>query len=483
MRHCASGQTTSTCSMSSPPRYGGKGGLRKPRRFTVKHVQSSPTSFRTLNNLGMTLYAQERMNEAADCYRQALRLKPDCFEAKTNLASVLCTQGLFDEATKWLMASQALRPESAELLQNIGMNLARQGRWHEAVEYYEQALRRNPDCAELHCTLAYALLCCGEYQRGWTEFEWRLRCDPHPGYKINRTFWSGDDLPDRTILLHAELGYGDILQFIRYAPMVKRRVGRVVVLSPPKLLQLLARCNGVDLAFTAGTYTPVCHVHAPLMSLPGIFGTTLDTVPAPVPYLVTDPVLVDHWRSVVLKTIADDHDAGHDALVNSEPDRPARPFLIGIAWQGNPENPVDRWRSIPLASFAPLAELPGVRLISLQANHGLDQIEAAKRVFRLIELPGRRGRDFMETAAIMTHLDLIIAPDSAVVHLAGGLGLPGWLGLSTIDDWRWLAGREKNAWYPTLRLFRQTTLGRWDEVIQQMTLALKAELHGIGNAA
>ena len=158
----------------------------------------------------------------------------------------------------------------------------------------------------MHRNLAYALLCCGDYARGWPEHEWRLKCHHHPGYKINRTFWNGDDIQDRTILLHAEQGFGDNLQFIRFAPMVKQRVGRVLVLCQAPLLQLVARCNGVDMAFECGSYEPNCDVHAPLLSLPAIFGTTLETLPAQVPYLVTDKVLVDHWRVELAKAIGID---------------------------------------------------------------------------------------------------------------------------------------------------------------------------------
>lgn len=446
-----------------------------------KACRLRPNDYRTLNNLGMAVYEQRRMDEAAECYRQALRVKPDGYQATTNLAVTLSDEGLFDEAMNWLERALELEPHSAFVLQNIGMNLGRQGRWHEAIAYYQKALEREPDCAPVHRNLANALLAVGDYERGWIEYEWRLRCQPHPGFQINRTFWSGDVLPDRTILLHAEQGYGDNLQFLRYAALVKRRVGRVLVLAPPALLQLAARCRGVDLAFTAGTYTPVCHVHAPLLSLPGIFGTTLETVPADVPYLMVDQVLADHWRDVVAKTIADDSGNfphGADAPGNS---RSARPFLVGVAWQGSTGTYPGRWKSFPLASLAPLAAVPGVRLISLQVGEGTEQLGAAQTMFPIIELPGRRGRDFMETAAIMKQLDLIISPDTAVAHLAGALGLPTWVALSTIGEWRWLAGGDKCLWYPTARWFQQTKFGAWYDVFQRMAAELGREVAAIAS--
>jgi Flp pilus assembly protein TadD len=435
-----------------------------------------PDDFRILNNLGLALYNQGRIDEAGDCYRRALELQPATFDARMNLGIVLSDQGHFDEAMTWFQAAHELRPDSADILQNLGMNLGRQGRWPEAIDYYQQALKRKPDFPEVHRNLAYALLITGDYERGWPEHEWRLRCQPYPGFKINRTFWNGDMLADRTILLHAEQGYGDTLQFIRFAEFVKRRVGRVLVLCPAPLLQLVARCNGVDMAFECDTYEPRCDVHAPLLSLPSILGTTLETLPTRVPYLILDKMLVDHWRGEVAKAVGALASASTESHGGPEDDPAPRPFLIGIAWQGNPAHPMDRWRSFPLARFASLAALPGVRLISLQTNDGLDQLRAADRPFPVIELPGRRCRDFMETAAIMTHLDLVITPDTAVVHLAGALGLSAWAALCATGEWRWPAGRDVSPWYPTIRLFRQEVLGQWDVVFDRMTGALREKL-------
>jgi hypothetical protein len=212
------------------------------------------------------------------------------------------------------------------------------------------------------------------------------------------------------------------------------------------------------------------------MSLPAILGTTLATVPARVPYLATDPVLAEHWRGVLAGEVGHDHGLHGARFDQSEVDSDTRPFLIGIAWQGSLTHRRDRWRSFALSQFAPLAEVPGIRLISLQTDHGMDQLACQSGRSPIIELTGRRGRDFAETAAIMTHLDLVIAPDTAVAHLAGGLGIPVWVALSSVPEWRWLTGREDSPWYPTMRLFRQTTFGDWDGVFRRMTDVLKQEL-------
>jgi Flp pilus assembly protein TadD len=441
----------------------------------------NPEDYRVLNNLGLSLYNQGRIDEAGECYRCAIELEPELFDALMNLGIVLSDKGSFEEATHWLEAAHELRPHSADILQNLGMNLGRQGRWHEAIDFYERALRQKPDFPEVHRNLGYARLITEDYARGWPEHEWRLRCEPYPGYKINRTFWNGDHFPNQTILLHAEQGSGDVLQFIRFAPMVKARGGTVLVLCPAPLLQLVARCNGVDMAFDYGTFEPRCDIQAPLLSLPSILGTTLETLPAHVPYLAIDTVLHDHWRAKIAElaatlTTVQTGDHPGRAAGGNEHLRPAKPYLVGIVWQGNPDHVMDGWRSIPLAQFEPLARIPGVHLISLQTHHGLEQMATARERFPLTEIPGRRGRNFMETAAILPHLDLVVTADTSIAHLAGALGLNVWVALSRMGEWRWHLDREDSPWYPTMRLFRQTTLGDWNDVFERMALRLGREI-------
>jgi tetratricopeptide (TPR) repeat protein len=436
--------------------------------------QMKPHDYRFISNLGLAVYDQGRIEEAGEYYRLAIEIEPDAFDALVNLGLVLSDLGKFDEANEYLDAAYRLRPNSAPVFQNYGINLVRQGRLAEAIEKYEHGLRLEPDLFRLHMNLGYALLTAGDYERGWLEHEWRLKWRGYLGSRVDRSLWNGEDLRGRTILLHTIDGLGDTLQFIRFAPLVKARGGFVMVCCQTRLLRMVARCAGVDLAFDGTSVKPDCDCHAPLMSLPAIFGTTLATIPNRVPYLATDPMLVDHWRVELARSIGIDGNALATAPSRPGSGRPGRPFLIGIVWQGNPRHTADRWRSIPLAKFAPLAELPGVRLISLQTDDGLDQIAPLAGRLRspIVELSGRRGRDFTETAAIVSHLDLIIAPDSSVSHLAGGLGVPVWVALSSFGDWRWLADRDDSPWYPTARLFRQTKLGDWDNVFRRMTDAL-----------
>ncbi len=440
--------------------------------------QIEPNDFRVLTNLGLALHSQMRVEEAGESFRRALAIRPDVFEAVMNLGIVYSDLGKFDEAASWLESALELRPDSADALQNIGMNLGRRGKWSEAVRYYDQAVRLKPEFPEAHRNLAYALLCCGDYGRAWPELEWRLKCKPYDGHRINRMFWNGDDFRDQTILVHAEYGFGDILHFVRYVSLVKRRGGQVMLLCPAPLLRLLARCEGVDLAFDATSYVPDCQIQAPMLSLPAIFGTTLDTIPARVPYLATDDLLAEHWRGELVRAIPTERE---ECSSESTARRRSKPFLIGIAWQGNPSQRADHWRSFRLAQLAPLSQLPGVRLVSVQVQHGLDQLGTCARSFPVIDVLGTRKRDFLETAALMTQLDLVITPDSAVAHLAGGLGVRVWVGLCSVGDWHYPGDGELNPWYPTMRVFRQSKLNDWDGVFERMSKALEQEL-AIGEA-
>ncbi|MGA9926256.1 MAG: glycosyltransferase family 9 protein, partial [Isosphaeraceae bacterium] len=255
-----------------------------------------------------------------------------------------------------------------------------------------------------------------------------------------------------TILLVAEQGLGDTIQFIRYAPLVSRRGGRVVVSCARMLSRILATCPGVDQVIMAGDPLPEFACHAPVMSLPAILGTTLQTIPVEVPYLAADPSLVARWR---------------DALDGIDE------FKIGVVWQGNPVHTRDRERSFRLAQLEPVARVPGVRLFSLQKNFGLDQIEAVSDGFHVTGL-GHRLDDFVDTAAVMRNLDLVISADSSPAHLAGALGVPVWMPLPYISDWRWMTDRDDTPWYPTMRLFRQRRFGDWDELFARLARELVA---------
>jgi hypothetical protein len=236
------------------------------------------------------------------------------------------------------------------------------------------------------------------------------------------------------------------------------------------------------LALDGSSFVPDCEVHASLMSLPSILKTTQRTVPARVPYLPTEPIVVERWRQMLTAALGAQSQTGRDTAGAHGVVRRARPLLVGVAWQGAPTNPNDHWRSFPLAKLAPIADVPGVRLVSVQAVDGLDQIAALGGRFPIIAFEDRRPREFTDTAALLSLLDLVITPDTAVAHLAGGLGIPVWLALGTVGEWRWMVKREDSPWYPTMRIFRQTRHGDWDEVFGRMANVLRRHL-GQGTAS
>jgi tetratricopeptide (TPR) repeat protein len=420
------------------------------------------------NHLGTVLESVGQLDKAIACYRQAIRRRPNFAEAHNNLGVALHKQGKYDEAVAHYRRALELKPDYPDAHYNLGAVLVDQGQLDEGVASYERALWLKPDYGEAHLGRAQAWLQMGDFQRGWPEFEWRWRCKAFPPRPFPQPVWDGSSLEGRTILLHAEQGLGDTLQFIRYAPLVKQRAGQrgqVIVECQEELLPLLATCAGIDRLVARGgalpspsaQALPPFDTHAPLMSLPRILqaaSPSLMTIPAEVPYVTADPELVDQWRR----------------HLGSIP-----VFKIGIAWQGNPDHSNDRHRSIPLLRFAPLAQLERVQLFSLQKGPGTEQLIKMAEQLAITDL-GSQFQTFQDTAAVLKNLDLVITVDSAVAHCAGALAVPAWVLLPYATDWRWLLHREDNPWYPTLRLFRQKQPGNWDEVLERVAQAILVQV-------
>jgi hypothetical protein len=346
-----------------------------------------------------------------------------------------------------------LRPDYAEACGNLATALLVQGKPDEAVAVHETILERNPGSAGAHLWRALARLLMGDWEQGWRDYEWRWGCEEFGGLPYQQPLWDGGPLAGRTILLHAEQGLGDTLLFVRYAKLVKQRGGKVVLACPKALLRLLADCPGVDQLVGQGAPLPPFDCHAPLLSLPGLFRTTPANVPADVPYLFASPSLVEHWR--------------HELAAHSG-------FKIGIAWQGNPLFKGDRLRSFPLAHFEPLARIPGAKLFSLQKGLGSEQMQQVG--FPVVDLASRLDEasgPFLDTAAVMKNLDLVIAADTSIAHLAGALGAPVWLPLPFAPHWVWMLHREDSPWYPTMRLFRQRHWGDWPDAFERMAGELR----------
>jgi tetratricopeptide (TPR) repeat protein len=454
-------------------------------------VQANPRYLRAWSNLGSLAHRQRQFDEAAACFRRVLDLDAQHVEAQYGLSSVLQSQGRHEELLEHLLRIVELKPDHPENRNNLGCALLALGRLDEAIESFRRAVAARPDFAEAHGNLGSALsvqgshaealasfdraielrpefaearlsraliwLSQGDLARGWPEYEWRLKFPNQTVPHFSQPRWDGSRLDGRTILLHTEQGLGDTVQFIRYVPLVQRLGARVLVGVPPAIVPLL-RQSGIENLFSVGAELPRFDVHAPLPSLPGILGTRLDSIPADVPYLRADPSLVERWRPVVERF------AG---------------FKVGITWQGSPTHVFDRFRSIPLAEFAPIAKVTGVSLVSLQRIHGTEQIGQLSGRFDVADLaddPSTPAAALMDTAAIISNLDLVMTCDTATAHLAGALGIPVWVALPSTPDWRWLIGRDDSPWYPTMRLFRQSRLGHWQDVFERIAAELQSML-------
>jgi tetratricopeptide (TPR) repeat protein len=413
--------------------------LRLKPTFAVAHC-----------NLGTALLEKKNLPEAEAHLREAIRLAPQYADAHSELGRVLVEDDRLAEALASLSEALRLQPDHAEALNNRALVLVRQGKRAEAVAALREALRTWPTHAWMHVNLGSTLLLTGDLEAGWPEYEWRWKTREYRPPNFTQPRWDGGPLKGKTILLHAEQGLGDTLQFIRYAPLINERGGRVLVECQPILEPLLQRSPGVDLLVPAGAALPPFDVHALLVSLPFLFKTTLTTIPAKAPYLFADRAFVEKWRQEL---------------------GPIPGFKVGIVWQGSSIHKWDRFRSMPLAELAPLARVPGVKLFSLQVGPGSSQLASCP--FPVTDLAGRFDpNSFADAAAAVMNLDLVITVDTALAHLAGGLGKPVWLALDTCPDWRWLLEREDCPWYPSARLFRQRSSGAWGEVSAQMASEL-----------
>jgi tetratricopeptide (TPR) repeat protein len=443
------------------------------------------------SNLGGALVRQDQLETAVTCGHEALRIRPDYPEAHNNLGSALLRLGKLDEAAMHFQRALELKPTFTDAIVNLGTVRKGQRRFDEALACIDQALRQQPAQPQIHINLALLRLLLGDWEQGWAEYEWRFQIDDFQRGPLPQPRWDGSPLAGRTLLVLAEQGLGDTLFFLRYVLFLQSSGERVIFQCQRPLLRFLTDFLGKDCLVVQGERLSEFDVCAPVLSLPRILGTCPTNVPAPVPYLHARPNLVEHWRRELsecdarratcdVKSVSSNivHRASHFARV----------FKIGIAWQGSRVFIEDRQRSIPLTLFARLARVPGVELISLQKGPGTEQLSAvscqlsdnrqltADR-FNVLDLGS--GLDdmsgpFVDTAAVMMNLDLVISSDTAIPHLAGALGVPVWVALSLVPDWRWLLERDDSPWYPSMRLFRQKRFGHWDDVFERMAEELAA---------
>lgn len=410
------------------------------------------------HNLGNLLKESARPVEAEAAYRRALSLRPDYAEAHNNLGILLKGDGRLAEAEATYRRALELQPDRAEIHNNLGIMLKTNRRLAEAEAAHRCALALQPDYVEARLSLCLLLLSTGRYAEAWPLYESRYAPErktlvvPFPTLPWPR--WQGESLAGKSLVIWPEQGFGDYIQFVRYASLLKARgVSRLTLLCRAPLAPLLETVEGVDAVVTEESRLPAHDYWCFVLSLPLRFSVTADTMgKAPTPYVHALPARVARWQKRL----------------------PARGRKVGLAWKGSPGHGNDAHRSLPgLASLAPLWRVPGVAFISLQKGQGEEEASSPPAGQPLTAL-GAQMEDFADAAAIVSQLDLVICVDTAVAHLAGALGKPCWVLLPAMDtDWRWLLERTDSPWYPSLRLFRQSNLEDWRQTVDEVAKALK----------
>jgi tetratricopeptide (TPR) repeat protein len=408
-----------------------------------------PRSELAWSNLGTSLVAARNFNDAIAAFQRAIALAPDNAELHYNLGNALLAAGDPVAAEAAFLRALALAPAHIGAITNLGTAMKDQGRLAEAETLLRGAIAMAPDNADLRFNLALTLLIAGKFTEGWQAYEARRAL---PGFAIKpQTLppWDGSPLAGRRLLVHAEQGIGDTLQFSRYLGRLAESNSTFVFEVSERLHPLLRSLPGKVTLTPRASRSHGCDVEAPLLSLPFLIGPAEPFWPDDGPYLSADPERRAHWEKIV---------------------KASDEIAIAISWQGNPNYRNDAARSVPLAAFEPLARMPGVRLVSLQQGPGTEQIAELPWRGRLLHLGEEIDRDgaFLDSAAIASAVDLVVTSDTALAHLAGALGVPTRLALSHAPDWRWGAEGEDCPWYPSMRLFRQSAPGDWHGVFEKI---------------
>jgi tetratricopeptide (TPR) repeat protein len=411
-----------------------------------------PNYIEALSNRGNVLRELKRYREALASFEQALKLRPDNAEAFSNLGVTLHEMNMFELALASYDRALRVRPDYAETLTNRGITLLELKHFDEALASFDRALTARPDFAEAHCSRALCRMLIGDFDRGWKENEWRWETEHLRKEKRNfaQPLWvASDEIAGKTILLHGEQGFGDVIQFCRYVPLVAERGARVILEVPDSLQELMGTLAGSAKIISRGKILPQLDMHCPLLSLPLAFGTRLESIPCAIPYLRATPSTVRSWNARL---------------------SPQKRFSVGLVWSGRPEHKNDRNRSVELNVILPLLDCDAT-FVSLQREVRRGEAAALQDRTDLLHFEGEL-KDFSDTAAIISNLDLVISVDTSVAHLAGALGNPVWILLPYAPDWRWLLDREDSPWYPTARLFRQSQARTWNDVITRVHDAL-----------
>lgn len=405
--------------------------------------------------LGMSLHDQERFGDALLAYQQSLTLQPHLPATYQNLGKTLGRLRRFDEAIACFDQAMALTPNYLNAYKNKARALYFKGDLAAAAAVHRQALTLAPGDVETHMNLGMLALMHGDIAKGWPEYAWRWKTTEGALPQVPQPLWDGSSLCGKSILLTPEQGLGDSIQFIRYALILKQRFGcRVVFQSPRSLLELLATCPGLDQLVASSDPIPATDYYAPLLHVPAMLGHGPADFPDIGPYLSPREDLVRLWRERLPTTAQ---------------------FKVAISWRGSPKHPIDRMRSFPLAEFAAIARLPHVKLFSVQKGAGVEELNTLAGPLGITDLGKQLDETtgaFVETSAVLQNVDLVIACDTALIHVAGALGVPVWVAVTRTPDWRWLLGRSDSPAYPTLRLFRQSEFGDWSSVFAAMAQQL-----------
>jgi Tfp pilus assembly protein PilF len=417
-------------------------------------ISWQPGNAETHYNLGNLLCEMDRREEGIAAYQEALAIRPDLAPAWNNMGGALREMGRFTESVAACRQALALNPSLTDAMNNLSNALSAQGLLAEAKHWLEKVLSLRPDDALAHLNSSLLRLLQGDLPGAWSEYEWRWQVPKLKSWRpqFTQPQWDGGDLNGRRIFLYAEQGFGDAIQFIRYAALVAQQGGEVILACQTELLELMAGAPGVSHCIPRGQVPLLFDVHCPLMSLANVFQSTLQTIPAEVPYLQANPQKAARWRQRLAKL-------------------PGR--KIGVAWCGR-QYPDPR-RSMRLIELAELLAMKDVNWISLQKGPIPGEARIPPPGVEIVDW-SEELTDFSETAALIDGLDEVITIDSAVAHLAGAMGKPTSLLVPLVADWRWMLDRSDSPWYPTMRLYRQQKLGDWQNPVKLLAASLKTHL-------
>jgi len=410
-------------------------------------VRIKPEYAEPHQNLGVLMQKLGHHDRAMHHYREALKCAPDSLPVLYDLALLAQERGMLDDAVKGYGEVLARSPKHADACNNLGNILKALGRPAEAIDHYRQTLILDPHSVEAPWNLGLAQLLLGQWEEGWKGHEWRLRQNDVAARGLRQPLWDGSSLNGKRILLHAEQGLGDTIQFVRYAQMVQQRGGVVILECQQPLIRLLTGIDGAAELISRGQALPEFSCHAPLLSLPGIFETRLDTIPAKVPYLDVSQVETERWSEIIYSKMEG-----------------KRGLKVGLVWAGNPHHRHDRVRSMASKELSALAGIKETVFFSLQKG------APEKPELETVEL---FDSGMADVAAIILNLDLVISVDTSIAHLAGALNRPAWILLPFAPDWRWMTERTDSPWYPSMRLYRQEKRSSWTEPLARVRADLE----------